>query len=212
MQPQTPPTPYYQQQQQPPPLPQYQQPPAPSCYQQQPSYVQKAPKLKRRGNVPWVIIGVLVVLLIIVGGIFAIIKMGLGVPWQLAPGNTIVWSVPEGQFGAETEEEIQEAVYENKALVSLAEQYAEQFNWNLNIVNLEIDGDWASLDASLIDRESSEVVGIGPLPLIGHKVNDHWEVVSPKDQEFFQLLPSIPDTLVPLDAKEFLIQWYGEGE
>ena len=200
-------------QQQPPPPSQYQQqPPAPPYYQQQPSYGQEAPKLQKRGGSPWVIIGVLVALLVVVGGIFAVIRMGLGIPRQLTSGEAIVWNVPKGQFGSEAEEEIQKAVYENKALVSLAEQYTEKFNWNLSIVNLEISDDWASLNASLLDRESGEVVGTEPLPLIGYKVNNHWEMVSPKDKKFFQLLPSIPDSLISADAKESLIQWYGEEE
>jgi hypothetical protein len=68
----------YPPQQQPPPSQYQQQPPTQPYYQQQPSYKQEAPKPQKRGGSPWAIIGVLVALLVVTGGIFAVFRMDLG--------------------------------------------------------------------------------------------------------------------------------------
>jgi len=66
-------------QQQPQRLSHYQQQPStPPYYQQQPNYNQESPRPQKRGGSPWTIIGVLVALLAVAGGIFAVLRMNLG--------------------------------------------------------------------------------------------------------------------------------------
>jgi hypothetical protein len=68
----------YPAQQQPPPSQYQQQHPVPPYYQQQPNYKQETPKPQKKGGSPWVIISVLVALLVVAGGIFAVLRMDLG--------------------------------------------------------------------------------------------------------------------------------------
>jgi len=50
----------------------------PSYYQQKPNFKQESPWPQKRGGSPWAVIGVFLSLLVIAGGIFAVLKVGLG--------------------------------------------------------------------------------------------------------------------------------------
>ncbi len=61
-----------------PPLQYQQQLPPPLYYQQQPIYKQEAPKPQKKGGSPWIIIGVLAAILVLAGGVFAVLRTDLG--------------------------------------------------------------------------------------------------------------------------------------
>lgn len=127
---------------------------------------------------------------------------------QGAESDWIIWNVPEGAVDPDTEARIKRAAYKNEFLNPRTQEQREKFIWNLTIEMLEVEGEWAILSAAPRDKESGDLIDTEGLPLLGHKVNDHWEIVHPGQERFLQWIPLIPDSLLPPDAKEFLIMRY----
>ena len=127
---------------------------------------------------------------------------------EAAQPDWIVWNVPEGQVEPEVEAGIKRAVYENRFLNPPTKEARQQYIWNFSIEMLEVEDDWAILSAAPKDKESGDLIDTEGLPLLGRKVNDHWEIVYPGEDTFLQWIPLIADSLLAPDAKEFLIMRY----
>lgn len=124
----------------------------------------------------------------------------------------ISWNVPEGSTDQETEQLIHEGVLENNFITPPSNKKKEEYLWRYSIESLQVEGDWAVLSAAPKDKSNDVLVDTEGIPLLGRKINDHWEIAHPQEVTFILWLPQIPDSLLALETKAYLIMRYGGDE
>ncbi|MBC8505002.1 MAG: zinc ribbon domain-containing protein [Anaerolineales bacterium] len=124
----------------------------------------------------------------------------------------VSWNVPVGATDQATRELIFEGVLANDFINPPTKGEKEKYLWSYSIEFLQVEGDWAVLSAAPKDKSSGELVDTEGIPLLGRKINNQWEIAHPQEDNFILWLPQIPNSLLTLETKTYLIMRYGGDE
>jgi hypothetical protein len=128
---------------------------------------------------------------------------------KIALPEGVVWNVAGAEgIASEVQGKIKRAVYESEVVNSIAKELSN-YAQELSIDNLAVEGDWAVLDAAPRWKDSGELAGTEGIVLLARRIGTEWKVTAPRDSMFFEWLPSVPESLIPSETKEYLKGWHG---
>jgi hypothetical protein len=74
----------------------------------------------------------------------------------------------------------------------------------LTITSAEVDGAWALLYGETKAKGQPEKVPGSPVVLLAHKSETGWEIFTPGESIYCQLLPQVPERLLSQDDKNYI--------
>ncbi len=112
--------------------------------------------------------------------------------------DVLTWAIPSQKI---SQAEVQ---HFKAAVLELIQRVDSNGNSELKLTDADVQDTWAVFYGETKAKKASKNLTGSPVVLLAHKTDTGWQIFSPGEAKYCQLLPQVPDSLLSQEDKRYI--------